>query len=82
MGKIETQDIQYEHPLTYHDFLRDLMRLASASTPLAYDKVRDMLLENRLYIEVPGTQGNHYMIRADNITCIEQEMSDYLEEKR
>ena len=42
-------------------------------TPVPYEVIKDQLLTERGdYIEVPGTQGNSYMIKVDNITCVEQ----------
>ena len=52
------------------------------STPVPYEIIKDQLLTERgQYIEVPGTQGNSYMIKVDNIACIEQEIAKGKEEK-
>lgn len=46
-------------------------------TPTPYEIIKDQLLTERgRYIEVPGTEGNNYMIKVDNISVIEQELSD------
>lgn len=59
------------------DFIRTL---------LPYKTIRSWLLIERplveSYIEVPGTKGNAYLIKISSITCIEQELTDYLEEKK
>lgn len=52
------------------------------NTPVPYNTVRGLLLENKPYIEVSGTQGNSYMIKVDNIACIEQEIAKGKEEKK
>lgn len=55
-------------------------------TSVPYETIRSWLLIERPlvepYIEVPGTEGNNYLIKIDNISCIEHEISDYLEEKQ
>lgn len=52
------------------------------NTPVPYEIIKDQLLTERgQYIEVPGTQGNSYMIKVDNIACIEQEIAKGKEEK-
>lgn len=52
-------------------------------TPVPYEVIKDQLLTERgQYIEVPGTQGNNYMIKVSNIACIEQELPNGKEEKK
>lgn len=49
------------------------------NTTVPYDTIRSWLLVERPlsepYIEVPGSQGNNYLIKIDNIACIEQEIT-------
>lgn len=49
-------------------------------TPTPYETVRSWLLTERPlvepYIEVPGTEGNAYLIKISNIGFIEQELSN------
>lgn len=56
------------------------------NTPVPYEKIRSWLLVERPlsgpYIEVPGSQGNNYLIKIDNIACIEQEIAKGKEEKK
>lgn len=53
------------------------------STPTPYEKVRSWLLDNqRPYLEVVGYQGNSYLIKTDNITCIEEKLPGNEEEKK
>lgn len=53
------------------------------NTPVPYEVIKDQLLTERgQYIEVPGAQGNSYMIKVSNITCIEQELPNNGEEKK
>jgi hypothetical protein len=51
-----------------------------------YQTIRSWLLIERPlvepYIEVPGTEGNNYLIKVDNISCVEQELPGYEEEKK
>lgn len=53
-------------------------------TPTPYETIRSWLLIERPlvepYIEVPGTEGNNYLIKIDNIACVEQELSGHEEE--
>lgn len=55
-------------------------------TPTPYETIRSWLLIERPlvepYIEVPGTEGNKYLIKVDNISCVEQELPGYEEEKQ
>lgn len=55
-------------------------------TPTPYETIRSWLLTERPlvepYIEVPGAKGNAYLIKISNITCIEQELPKYEEEKQ
>lgn len=44
------------------------------NTPAPYEIIKDQLLnECGQYIEVPGANGNAYLIKISNITCIEEE---------
>lgn len=52
------------------------------NTPASYNQVKDLLLENKPYIEVPGAKGNNYLIKVSNITCVEQKLSKHEEEKQ
>lgn len=56
------------------------------NTPVPYETIRSWLLIERPlvkpYIEVPGTKGNNYMIKVDNITCVEQTLPNNEEEKQ
>lgn len=53
------------------------------STPAPYEKVRSLLLDNqRPYIEVPGYNGNDYLIQISQITCIEGKLPGNEEEKK
>lgn len=53
------------------------------STPVPYEIIKDQLLtEYGQCIEVPGTKGNNYMIKVDNITCIEEKLPGNEEEKK
>lgn len=53
------------------------------NTPAPYEIIKDQLLtEYGQYIEVPGTKGNNYMIKVDNITCVEQTLPNNEEEKQ
>ena len=53
------------------------------STPTPYEKVRSWLLDGqRPYMEVPGYQGNDYLIAIDKITCIEEKLPGNKEEKK
>ena len=55
-------------------------------TQMTYETIRSWLLIERPlvepYIEVPGTEGNNYLIKVDNISCVEQELPGYEEEKK
>ena len=55
-------------------------------TQMNYQTIRSWLLIERPlvepYIEVPGTEGNNYLIKVDNISCVEQELPGYEEEKK
>ena len=55
-------------------------------TQMTYETIRSWLLIERPsvepYIKVPGTEGNNYLIKIDNISCVEQELPGYEEEKQ
>lgn len=54
-------------------------------TTMPYEKLKSALLasaEEAPYVEVPGAQGNNYLIKISNITCIEQELPNHEEEKQ
>lgn len=53
------------------------------STPTPYETVRSWLLDGqRSYMEVPGYDGNDYLIAIDAITCIEEKLPSNEEEKK
>ena len=54
-------------------------------TTMPYEKLKSALLASAgkaPYVEVPGIHGNNYLIKVDNITCIEQELPGNWEEKQ
>lgn len=52
-------------------------------TSMPYEIIKvELLAEREQYIEVPGTQGNNYLIKVSNITCIEKELPSGKEEKK
>lgn len=53
------------------------------STPTPYEKVRSWLFDGqRSYMEVPGYDGNDYLIAIDEITCIVEKLPSNEEEKK